>query len=384
MNFWQIFKRELRQLFIKDARRAFYLFGASAVYVILFGLLYSTGVVKYVPMVVYDQDQTQFSRTLVQAFEDSERYEVVAYLTTQEEMEDYLRNKTAQAALVIPPNFSRDVKQGRSSQILLEANGSNIVIANAVMTSAQEIMTEYSAGVGRGLVESIGQMPNQAINRVAPIAFSLRVINNPTLSYLNFFVLGVAMAALQQGILLSVGASMFGEESREIPSFSSVTVMLGKLCPYWLGGIVSYLLALLISAEVFGIPWRGSVFSILLLGAVFSFAVTAMGSLMATFCKDEVGFTQLSLTYTVPAFIYSGYAWPVHAMDGFSTALSYFFPITYIGDNVRDLMLSGHAPLMTYGTVVLTFIGLICFGMSVLVYGRKIQASRTANQEQFS
>ena len=380
MNFWHIFKRELRQLFIKDARRAFYLFGASAVYVIFFGLLYSPGVVKYVPIVVYDQDQTQLSRSLVQAFEDSERYEVIAYVTTQEEMEEYLRNKKAQAALAVPPDFSREIKQGRASQILLEANGSNIVIANAVMTSAQEIMMEFSAGIGKGLVEAIGQMPDQAMNRVAPIDFRLRVINNPTLSYLNFFVLGVAMAALQQGILLSVGGSMTRERFGELSGVHPVTVMMGKLSPYWIGGTLSYFLALLISAEVFDIPLRGSMLSLMLLGTVFSFAVAAMGSLMAAVCKDEVGFTQMSLTYTVPAFIYSGYAWPIHSMDGFSTAMSHLFPLTYIGDNVRDLMLSGHAPLLTYGIAVLGCIGLSCFMISVLIYGRRIETSQESKQ----
>lgn len=380
MNFWKIIKRELQQLFIKDAKRAFYLFGASAAYAVLFGLLYMTGVVNYVPMVVYDQDQTQLSRSLVRAFEDSDRYRVVAYVSTQEEMEDYLQNKTAQAALAIPPDFNKDIKLGRASQIMLEANGANIIIGNTIMSSAQEIMMEFSAGVGRSLLETVGQLPDPALNRVAPIEFRLRVLNNPILSYLDFFVLGVAMAALQQGVLLSVGASMTNEKFEEFHDTSPVVMLLGKITPYWLGGVLSYMLALLIAVQGFGIPCRGSLTSIMLVGAAFLFTVAIMGSLMALICKDEVGFTQLSLSYTVPAFIYSGYTWPLHAMGIFSTVLASLFPITYAANNVRDLMLVGYAPMLHYGVFALLAAGLLLFAIAVRLYGRKLQPRKISEQ----
>ncbi|MGI6092168.1 MAG: ABC transporter permease [Veillonellaceae bacterium] len=380
MKFLQVFKRELRQLFLKDSKRACYLFGASVVYVVLFGLLYMTGVVNYVPMVVYDQDQTQLSRSLIQAYEDSDRYEVVAYVTSQEEMESYLQNKTAFAALAIPPDFARDIKLGRASRILLEANGANIIIANTIMSSAQEIMMEFSASVGKSLVETIGQLPDQSLNRAAPIDFRLRVLNNPILSYLEFFVLGVAMAALQQGILLSVGSSMTNENFEEFRDTKPVVMLLGKLIPYWLGGILSYVMALLIAVQGFGIPCRGSFISLVLIGAVFAATVAVMGSLMALICKDEVGFTQLSLSYTVPAFIYSGYTWPLHAMDSLSTALASVFPITYMAGNVRDIMLAGYAP-MFYGDVfTLLAAGLVLFIIALRLYSRKAKLRISRDQ----
>lgn len=380
MNFCQVFKRELHQLFIKDAKRAFYLFGASITYVVLFGMLYMTGVVNYIPLVVYDQDQTQLSRSLIQAFEDSDRYRVVAYVSTQEEMENYLANKEAQAALSLPPEFSRDIKLGRASQIMLEANGSNIVIANAVMSSAQEIMMNYSASIGKSLVEAVGQLPDQALNRAAPIDFQLRVINNPILSYLDFFVLGVAMAALQQGVLLSVGSSITNENFEEMNGTSTTVMLLGKLSPYCLGGLASYILTLLIAVKGFEIPCRGSLISLIILGAAFVFAVAVMGSLMAAFCKNEVGFTQMSLTYTVPAFIYSGYTWPLHSMGTFSTALSYLFPITYTASNLRDLMLAGHAPSLWCGILILLAAGIGLFGMAMWVFSQKINLKTEREQ----
>jgi len=199
------------------------------------------------------------------------------------------------------------------------------------------------------------------------------VLHNSTLSYLDFFVLGLAMAALQQGILLSVSASMIYEyqNMQELKDASVFSVMAGKLLPYWLCGTLAFVMALTISSLAFHIPFNGDFASLLALGSIFSFTITAFGSLVAAYCQTEVTFTQFSLAYAVPAFVFSGYTWPQHSMDTISLAISYLFPITYFADTVRALMISGHAPALQKNILILLFIGVILFAMSTLVYMNK-------------
>ena len=109
MNWRHIAKREVKQMFTQDPKRVMYLFGACAVYILLFGLLYSSHVITAIPVVVQDEDQTYVSRSLSQAFEDSERYQVIAYVSTSEESQEFLRDKKAQAVITIPATFSRDI-----------------------------------------------------------------------------------------------------------------------------------------------------------------------------------------------------------------------------------------------------------------------------------
>lgn len=209
MSWWHIFTREIKQMFITDRRRAIFLFGASLAYLILFSLLYGTHTVKAIPLVIYDEDQTQFSRSLIQAFDDSERFQIVSYVTAQDDMENALHEKAAYAALHIPQKFTQDAKSARSSTILVLADGSNIIITNTITSSAQEIIAAFSRETGAKLTEiNNGQLPSIAFNKAGPIDFRLRVLNNPTQSYLSFFVLGLSMAAFQQGIFLAVGASI--------------------------------------------------------------------------------------------------------------------------------------------------------------------------------
>jgi len=373
MNLWQIIKREFRQMFVQDPKRVLYLFGASAMYILLFGTLYGPHVVNAVPTVVYDEDQTTLSRSLLQAFADSERYQMVAYVTSQEEMEEYLHSKQALAAINIPSKFSQNAKLGLSTPVLVEINGTNLIIANTALTAAQEIIQDFSNNMGSHLIQSTGQMPAQALHKVAPVALSLRVLHNATLSYLDFFVLGLAMAALQQGILLSVGASMIYEykNMQALQDASIFSVMVGKLVPYWLCGTISFVMALTISSQVFHIPFNSDFASLLALGTVFSFTITVLGSLLAAYCRSEVTFTQFSLAYAVPGFIFSGYTWPQYAMDTMSTVISYTFPITYVADTVRALMIAGHAPALQKNILILLIVGVILLTLSTLTYMKR-------------
>lgn len=373
MNWRQIAKREVKQMFIQDPKRVMYLFGACALYILLFGLLYSSHVITAIPVVVHDEDHSYVSRSLSQAFEDSERYQVIAYVSTSEESQEFLRDKKAQAVITIPATFSRDIKTGHSASVLVEANGANTAIASATLTTAQEIVQTFSNQMGATLITATGQMPEQALHKVAPVGFQLRILHNSTLSYLDFFVLGLAMAALQQGILLSVGASMISEyrNMEDLSHVHPLQVIIGKLVPYWLCGTLSFVMALGIASIAFHIPFKGGWGSLLAIGIAFSFTITAFGSVIAALCKDEVSYTQLTLIYAVPAFVFSGYTWPHHSMNAFSQLFSYTFPLSYFADTIRALMVSGHAPALQNNILMLLSIGATLLVISIFLYSKK-------------
>lgn len=373
MTFWQVVKKELRRMFIGEPKTALMLIGIPVVYIVLFGLVYMSNSVKYMPTIIYDQDQTQLSRNLTQAFADSERYEIIAYVNTQEEMEEYLRENKARVAVVVPPKFTHDVKVGTGSQVLVEVNGSNLMYANAVITSAQEIVQTFSAGVGRNLVEAVGQVPSEAIKKAVPIQFGVRILNNPTFAYSNFVLAGLGANGLQLGIILALCTSLTREYSRldEWEGVSSQRMILGKLFPYWIFGVVAFALYTAIAVNVFNIPFRGSVASLLIIGTMFTFAVVAVGSFYSAIAPDEVYAVQLPMLYIMPAFLFSGYVWPHLAMNDFSLAFSRILPLTYMADTVRDLMLNGYAPFLLHDVIMLLILGTVLLAMSTLIFAKR-------------
>jgi ABC-2 type transport system permease protein len=375
MSLWNVIKHELLFIFRKDPRRAVFLYGASIAYIVLFGMLYGTHVVNSVPMVVYDEDQSRTSRLLIQSFEDSERYRIVGYTSSQEELDEYMRDETALIGLIIPARFSRDVKAGLSSPVMVLANGSNLVVANAALTAAQDIVGNFAAATGIGLAETANQLPSEAKNKIAPIDLRIRVINNPTLSYLNYFLLGLAMAALQAGILLAVGASLSTDPfAGKTANQSLLTFTLAKLLPYWLCSVLGFGIAIIFTWVVFDMPVKGSPLLILALGGTFAFTVIGLASLVAALLHNEVNYTRAAVSYAVPAFIFSGYIWPIQAMQPLSQVLAYtLFPLTFVTDSLRNLMIVGYAPHLVRDLSVLLIMGIVFLGCALGINSRMLK-----------
>lgn len=381
MNVKTIVTREIRLMFIKDPLIAFLLIGVGAAYTLLMGVLYAANIVNHVPMVVYDQDQTKLSRALIQAFDDSEKFQIVDEVLSQEDMEALLNNKTGYCALAIPANYSRDIKNGAGSQLLFALNGSNLVFDSAVISMGQEILSTYLSQIKVGLMEAAGQLPRQAISRVAPIQLRLRVLNNPTLNYTNFFVLGVLFTAFQSGVMMAVGMSMANEynDFQEVRKVSAVKFLFAKLLPYWIGGIGGFAGSILVAVELFGVPFHGSVANLLLIGSVFIFTIISLASLLPALCHNRLFLIQLIVSYAVPCFLFSGYTWPQHAMNLFSRFISSTMPVTYIAENVRDLALNGYAPELQTSIVVFLIAGTVLFTLSAALYTwRRNQAPDSA------
>lgn len=89
------------------------------------------------------------------------------------------------------------------------------------------------------------------------------------------------------------------------------------------------------------IELRASMIQVMILSEFFSLSVLSFGSLFATLFKTEIDFIRASILYPVPAFILSGYTFPIESMPSSMQILSKFFPITYFSNDMRDLFLIG-------------------------------------------
>lgn len=376
MKFSEIIRSELRALFGPKAPTAVLLFGIPLLYSILFGCAYSRNVVKYVPTVIYDQDQTAASRALTQAYTDSERYQVVAQVTTQEEMEQFLHENKALIAVFIPPKFAQNIKLGMTSGILIETNSTNVMFANAAISSSQEILQTFSATTGQKLLEALNQMPAPALQTAAPVKLGIRILNNPTTSYTNFMLPGLVANGLQIAILLVAGtliAKEYGNLSRW-QGTSSIAIVIGKLLPCWLCAIGSFLAYLATIILFFNVSYRGGAFfEILFLGTAFTFLVINLSFFFSAITGNEVNALQVPLLYIMPGLLYSGLSWPSLAMSDFARLFSALMPLTYMADTLRDLLLAGYSPTLLKNILSMfaSGIGLNLTTILVFTYRRK-------------
>lgn len=374
MKLSDIIRSELRALFGSKSPAAVLLFGIPILYSIFFGCAYSSNVVKYVPTVIYDQDQTAASRTLIQAYIDSEKYEVVAQVTTQEELEQLLRENKALVAVSIPPKFAQNIKLGMASEILIQTNSTNVMFANAAISSSQEIIQTFSAATGQKLLEALNQMPAQALHTAAPVKLGIRILNNPTIAYTNFMLPGLVANGLQIAILLVAGTLIvkeYGNLSRW-QGTSSTTIVIGKLLPCWLCAIGSFLAYLAVIILFFNISYRGGVFcDLFFLGAAFTFLVVSISLFFSAIVRNEVEALQMPLLYIMPGLLYSGLSWPAWAMGDFARVFSAFMPLTYMADSLRDLLLAGYSPALLQNILIMFAGGSVLNLITMLVFNHR-------------
>ncbi|EPP14327.1 ABC transporter permease [Megasphaera sp. NM10] len=317
MGFIALIRRELANAFLHDARRAIFLFGAATAYLILFGILYYPGVVKEIPTVVCDEEHTAYSRLLTRQVDDDERLGLVRVVADEGEARDMLRRKEVYAAVIIPADFSHDILNGRSAKVLFMLNGANIITTNIATTAGNDIVNTFNTRFAARQAALRTSGDEQMLKkRISPVETTLRVLNNPTQSYMMFFMVGLAMAAMQQGIFLAVGAAVQGDfkDTEGLKGAPKAAVLVVKVAVYWLLSVLSFALVCVISYGL-GIPDRASVTALLTLASAFSFAAVSLGLFASSLFHNELQFVRASIMYTVPAFIFGGYTWPLEAMD---------------------------------------------------------------------
>lgn len=373
MGFIALIRRELANAFLHDARRAIFLFGAATAYLILFGILYYPGVVKEIPTVVCDEEHTAYSRLLTRQVDDDERLGLVRVVADEGEARDMLRRKEVYAAVIIPADFSHDILNGRSAKVLFMLNGANIITTNIATTAGNDIVNTFNTRFAARQAALRTSGDEQMLKkRISPVETTLRVLNNPTQSYMMFFVTGLAMAAMQQGFFLAIGAAVQCDfRNPELKGTSKGKLLVVKVGVYWVLSILSFGLVCVL-ARLLGIPDRASIQSLGLLAGAFSFAAISLGLFASSIFHNELQFVRASVMYTVPAFIFGGYTWPLEAMDPVTQVVAQAFPMAWMSNAVRELFLSGHLATLSHNLTALTVMGVIFFSLGSWIFLHKI------------
>ncbi|SMB89908.1 ABC-2 type transport system permease protein [Thermanaeromonas toyohensis ToBE] len=341
---WYVWLREW-QYILRNRRLLLILIGVPLLYCILFGILYSKHVVNNINLGVLDMDNTSLSRAVITAFCDSDRFKYTTKLDNQKHMEVAMERGEIMAAIVIPPDFTRNIKRGTGSQVMVVVNGANMIIGNAVTTAASEIIQTLSAGTLLKRLEGSGLSSQAASKLIQPIVFRLRVWYNPTFNYTNFLLLGLMATVIQQVALLYMAVAMVREKEqgawREITERyrSAFAVTVGKIMPYFLINLGTLNLLFAGGIYLFQVPFKGNYVNLLLLTLAFLACILSLGILLSTICRNELEATQVAMLVAVPSFLFSGYTWPLAAMPPLAKALARLLPLTYYADNVRKIFL---------------------------------------------
>jgi len=346
----EIIKKEVYQT-LREPRMRMLLFVPPMIQLIVFGFAVNLDVERS-PIAWMDLDRTPISRELLQEFTASGRFQLVAFPSSQEEMQGLLDRGKAQATIQILPGFSRNLQAGKTAPVQILIDGTNSNTASIVADYAAKMTSRFSS---RLIAERQKQlMVGQSMQVGGPVGMSLpaiqsqaRVWFNEDLRSRNYYVPGVivniiALVTVSLTALSIVREKEIGTmEQLLVTPIRPVELLLGKMLPFAVVGVFEVLFIVLAALLVFQIPLRGNLLVLLVCAAFFLMTTLGVGLFISTVSHTQQQAMMASFLFFTPAFMLSGFAFPIRNMPPIIQVLTYLNPIRYFMEIVRGIFLKG-------------------------------------------
>jgi ABC-2 type transport system permease protein len=357
-----IVRKELLQT-VRDVRRRMLLFGPPLLQLIVFGYAVNMDVQK-VRLAWLDMDNTPESRDLRSSFVSSHYFQVVEAPARIEEARNLLDRGEIQAFVQILPRFGRDVHRGRLTAVQILVDGTNSNTAAIISSYASQIVASYAAAVLDGTRNSSALASGTAAAAAAPAGVSarLRVWFNPDLKSRDYFVPGVVVNIIALVTIMLTSMSIVREkevgtmEQLMVTPIRPFELMLGKVLPFALIGLLEVALVVVAAELIFQTPFRGSVLTLFGSSALFLLTSLGVGLFISTVSNTMQQAMMASFFFFMPAMLLSGFAFPIRNMPPAVQYLTYLNPVRYFMEIVRGIFLKGTGPEFLWPQMTALFI----------------------------
>lgn len=325
--------------------------------------------IRQIKTAVLDQNNQRESHELVNRFRNSDIFHVVAYVKNDQELTDMIVHGKAKVGVKIPYDYSRQLLNRGTAQVLVLVDGSDSTVA------AQAV--NVSAAIG--LDESLRRvLPARAS---LPIEVRPKMLFNPDSRSPNFFLPGLTAVLLLFVTTFLTAFAIVREKERGtleqlfMTPVKPLGLLLGKILPYLGIAYTELAVILVLMRTVFQVPIHGSVLLLLLLSLPYLFTALSIGMLVSTKANSQAEAMQLSMLTFLPTIFFSGYIFPRETMPLPFYLLSFFVPATYFINITRGIILRG-AGLMHLWVdgLVLTLFGVVLLLLAAKRFQKKVIA----------
>ncbi|HMD64691.1 MAG TPA: ribosome-associated ATPase/putative transporter RbbA [Stellaceae bacterium] len=318
--------REALELRRDPIRLGFALLGTAFLMLVLgFGI--NTDV-DHLSFAVLDRDGTPESRAYLEELRGSRYFDEKSPITDYADLEQRLESGRLNAAIEIPPNFGRDIKRGRPTEIGVWIDGA--------MPFRAETMRGYLQRVQQQFLSDLAMRATGSTQAVQPARIEARFRYNQDFD--SIYAMVPSTIALLLTLIPAILMALAIVREKELGSITNLYVtpvtriefLLGKQLPYILIATANFAILFLMATLVFAVPLKGS-FPTLFLGAVlYVAATTGLGMLISAFTRTQIAalFGTIILTFVIGTQ-FTGMLTPVSALQGAPAIMGRGFPMTY-------------------------------------------------------
>jgi ABC-2 type transport system permease protein len=311
-------------------------FGLIVMGPILYGALYPQPYVgqllRNVPIAVVDEDESDLSRTIIQALNADEAIKVAARPATLAEARIALTRREVFAIVGIPAGAERDVLKGDGARLPAYVDSAYFLLYNRTLQGIQEAAGAVTAELLSRGARSDGSLFRAAVTRVSPVEILNQPLFNPRGGYGSYVVPAAFILILQQTLAMgsaTLGGVAFEKGARQARrQRGAPAAVLGQGLAHLLLALPAFALYLIILPRLYGFSAVGSPAEMFALAVPFILAVSFLGQFVGAWFQRRETAVLLLIAFSLPLFFMVGVSWPLEAVPEGLRIFSGIFPST--------------------------------------------------------
>jgi ABC-2 type transport system permease protein len=326
---------------LRDPRTFYLALAMPAVLLLLFGFGISFDL-DHLPVAFLDLDHSEVSRSLRTRLAADDLFDDLFVeadeLSSGAEAERALVSGRALMVVVVERGFSAALARGEAGRVQLLIDGSD-------NSSAVQARSRAEAAV-----RALGLSANGAVSRAPLIEARTFSRFNPEARSAVFLVPGIAayVLAIVAVLLTALTVAREWERGSMAQLFATpvgrLEIVLGKLLPYLVLGMLAVLLVIAVGGVVFDVPFRGSAPTLLLFALLFLVGMLGQGLLISVITQNQMVATQVAtMSSMLPSMLLSGFVFPIENMPWPMQLISRVVPARYFVSGLRGVLLRGNS-----------------------------------------
>ncbi len=373
-----LIRKEINQI-RRDRRLAVALIIPPIAQILLFGFALDS-TVSNLRLGVLDYSQSPVSREFVAQLSQSESFVVKRYYNSPSELGDAIGRGDIDDGVTIPYQFERDLQRGRPVTVQFLLNATNANTAAIAQGYAQGVIQNFNRVLlGSGLHAQFTQMSARPVSRRGQVVLRESFLFNPGLVSSWFIVTGTfGVLLILNGSLVASTAMIKEREAGTVEQLlmtpaDGTEIVIAKLTPLFGLLLLMVLLAMGLIRFVFQVPFRGSIFLVLVGAALCVLSGIGIGTFIATYAKSGQQARLMAFFVNPPLASLSGSLTPVEAMPHWLQPFTWLNPLRHFGLIARGILVkqSGFAELWPNFLVLLIFT-VVLVGLSVSRFRKQL------------
>jgi len=307
---------------LRDASARSTMIAGILIYSVLYPQPYVGEVVRDVPVIAIDQDNSTASRSFLRQTDASEKVAITASAPDIGAARDAFFRRDVWGIVIIPAGFEGNLLAGRPAPVAAYSDGSYLLIYSNVMAAVTSAAGSMGAQVNHARLTATGIDGDLARSMLAPVTVTSISVFNPQGGYASYVIPAAFVLILQQTLMMGIGLLHAG---RRLPAGRQIWAAAIAYIGLYLAWVA---VTQLVLPVLYGIPRLGSLGTLLLIALPFLCACTAMGFALALAIPWREGVVFFLVVMGMPLFFLSGVSWPIESIPEHLRALSRLVPST--------------------------------------------------------